>query len=100
MFSSKKILELDSVQFTEWLSTQPAGARKRIFDRIVKKPTIWMTTDKKSMIEVYKEWMTTKETAVKKLLEMSEETKKDMPKEELAKLKKELKELKRRLKEI
>lgn len=98
LFSTKKIMEFDKVQFLTWLEGLPAGARYRVQCRIVEKVGTTLTSKKTwklstgdDMGVVYLQWMKDKEEAMKKLVSLSEEDKKDMTKGELKALTKQAK---------
>jgi hypothetical protein len=98
LFSSMKIKAFDKVQFLTWLEGLPAGARYRTQCRIVNKEgsilktnSKWKLSTGEDMGEVYLQWIADKEVAMKKLVSLSDEDKKNMDKGELKALSKQAK---------
>jgi hypothetical protein len=98
LFSSKKITTFDKVKFLTWLEGLPSGARFRVQCRIVNKENsvlksnkVWKLSTGEDMGEVYLQWMRDKETAMKKLVSLTEEAKNAMTKTELRTLEKQAK---------
>lgn len=97
LFSSKKICEMDKIQFANWLDQLPSGARYRVQRRLLgkgenKNSTIlvskgkWKLKTGEDMAAVYNKWMSDKEEAMKKLASLSEADKKAMLTTDLKKL--------------
>lgn len=92
LFSSKKITNFDTVEFKSWLDKQPAGARYRVQRRLLEIPKgsstpvtrgTWKLSNGTDMGGIYLEWMKEKEQAMKKLVSLTEEDKKNMSTAEL-----------------
>jgi len=60
MFSTKEILKFTKQDFLTWLDHLTGGARKRVYNRIVKQPELWKIVDT-PMIDIFKEWQESKE---------------------------------------
>jgi hypothetical protein len=96
LFSTHKIKEFDSTQFTEWLDSLPSGARFRVQCRICDKSTTgaltakdkWINNGGKNLGALYITWLKSKELALKKLLSLSDDEKKEMTTKELHTLQK------------
>lgn len=93
LFSTHKIKEFDSTQFTTWLDSLPAGARFRVQCRVcIKDPSTgvltakdkWKNNGGRNLGELYINWLKQKEIALKAYLKLSDEDKKDMDKKDLA----------------
>lgn len=99
LFSSQKIKAFDKVQFLTWLEGLPAGARYRVQCRILdeegtaalKSNGKWKLNTGDDMGDVYLQWIADKEVAMKKLVSLSDEDKKNMDKGELKALTKQSK---------
>lgn len=91
LFSSKKICEMDIVQFGDWLEKLPSGARYRVQRRLLSKNDYgvlestgkWKLKGDKDMGKIYIMWVAAKEKAMIKLASLSEEDKKSMSSSEL-----------------
>lgn len=97
LFSTKKICEFDELQFKSWLDTLPSGARyrvqRRLFDveeysKALKSKEKWKLKSGKDMGGVYLAWIKAKEEAMKLLVSLTEEDKKEMSAAQLQKLEK------------
>lgn len=96
LFSSKKICEMDSVEFGDWLEKLPSGARYRVQRRLLSKNDYgvlesngkWKLKGDKDMGKSYIMWVADKEKAMVKLASLTEEDKKNMSATELKVLKK------------
>jgi len=90
LFSSKKILDFDTTQFLVWLESLPAGARFRVQCRLVEKAGTgfksrgkWISKGGSDLGVAYLQWLADKETAMKKLVSLTDEEKAKMDKGEL-----------------
>jgi hypothetical protein len=97
LFSSKEILNWDKDQFMKWLDTLPAGARYRVQRRVLDKDKNgkkftpngkWINTFGVDFGTVFQTWEKGKEVAQEVLLNLTEEDKKSMTKEDLKKVQK------------
>lgn len=95
LFSSKKILQMDKVQFFEWLETLPAGARYAVQRRLVSKTgnkyeakTKWITPKGVNLGSLFIEWLDHKAKAQETVRSLSEDDKAKMAPKELKELQK------------
>lgn len=95
LFSSKRIVEMDKVQFFDWLDKQPSGARHRVACRLVSKDKAgklaprdkWKLNTGENMGQLYLDWVASKQVAQAKLASLTEVEKKEMKPEEMKQLK-------------
>ncbi len=97
LFSTHKIKEFDSTQFTSWLDSLPSGARFRVQCRVCEKTPgngvlkpkdKWKNNGGTNLGQLYMDWLKGKEAALKKLLSLSDDDKKNMDKKDFATLQK------------
>lgn len=100
LFSTQKILDFDKVQFLEWLDSLPGGARHRVQTRICEKSKIsnsltpkekWVSNKGFNLGAVYIEWLKSKEAALKQVLSLTEEEKKELGADKVKQLQKQAK---------
>lgn len=101
LFSTKKIQDFDALQFKAWLDTLPSGARYRVQCRLFEKTKEsagklvaiekWTLKGGVSMPATFTQWENEKEEAMKKLVALTEEDKKEMSTKELKTLEKQAK---------
>lgn len=100
MFSTKRILELDKSQFTEWLDKLPSGARFNVQRRLLEQSKTgkvltsrkrWVNAKGEDFGELFLAWVKSKEVAQQTVRNLTVEQKAEMAPLELKQLQKDAK---------